>query len=72
MTGVQTCALPIYCVYVPNTQRAEAWALLAQHLPPARLAGLVQEIGLSEAITASADLLDGRLTANRVVVDVNR
>lgn len=62
----------INCVYVPNTQRAEAWALLAQHLPPARLAGLVQEIGLSEAITASADLLDGRLTANRVVVDVNR
>ena len=62
----------INCVYVPNTQRAEAWALLAQHLPPARLAGLVQEIGLSEAITASVDLLDGRLTANRVVVDVNR
>ena len=61
----------INCVYVPNTQRAEAWALLAQHLPPARLAGLVQEIGLSEAITASVDLLDGRLTANRVVVDVN-
>ena len=62
----------INCVYVPNAQRAEAWALLAQHLPPARLAGLVQEIGLSEAIAASADLLDGRLTANRVVVDVNR
>ncbi|WP_022978977.1 MDR family oxidoreductase [Ideonella sp. B508-1] len=62
----------INCVYVPNTQRAEAWALLARHLPPARLTGLVQEIGLSEAIAASADLLDGRLTANRVVVDVNR
>jgi acrylyl-CoA reductase (NADPH) len=62
----------INCVYVPNAQRAEAWALLAQHLSPARLAGLVQEIGLSEAIAASADLLDGRLTANRVVVDVNR
>ena len=62
----------INCVYVPNTQRAEAWALLARHLSPARLAGLVQEIGLSEAIAASADLLDGRLTANRVVVDVNR
>ncbi len=62
----------INCVYVSNERRAEAWALLARHLSPERLAGMVHTIGLSEAITASADLLDGRLTANRVVVDVSR
>ncbi|MBL8359199.1 MAG: oxidoreductase [Rubrivivax sp.] len=61
----------INSVYVPEAQRREAWALLAAHVSPQVLAGLGHVIGLSEAIPAAADLLDGRITG-RVVVDVNR
>lgn len=61
----------INCVFVPNDERRAAWALLAEHLPPERLAGMAHDIGLHDAIAASADLLDGRLHG-RAVVDVNR
>lgn len=58
-------------VYTPNAKRTQAWALLAQHLSVATLARMTHEIGLSEAIAASGDLLDGRLRG-RTVVAVDR
>jgi acrylyl-CoA reductase (NADPH) len=61
----------INCVFVPNEVRAQAWDLLAQHLPPATLEQMTHEIGLSQAIAAASDLLDGKLHG-RAVVDVNR
>ena len=61
----------INCVFTPNEKRNEAWALLARHLSAATLASMTHEIGLSQAITASGDLLDGRLRG-RTVVAVDR
>ena len=61
----------INCVFIPNAMREQAWALLAKHLSAATLASMTHEIGLSEAITASSQLLDGQLHG-RTVVDVNR
>lgn len=61
----------INCVFVPNEERRQAWSMLAAHLPMATLAGMAHDIGLSEAVIASTDLLDGRIEG-RVVVDVNR
>ncbi len=61
----------INCVYTPNAERAQAWALLAERVSPATLAALSHTIGLSAAIGAAADLLDGRLRG-RAVVDVDR
>jgi acrylyl-CoA reductase (NADPH) len=61
----------INCVYTPNERRLQAWALLAQHLSAATLEQMTHEIGLSEAISASSDLLDGRLRG-RTVVAVDR
>ncbi|HSV71638.1 MAG TPA: MDR family oxidoreductase [Methylibium sp.] len=61
----------INCVLTPNALRAQAWDLLAAHVPPATLAGMSHEIALSEAIAAATDLLEGRLQG-RAVVDVNR
>jgi acrylyl-CoA reductase (NADPH) len=61
----------INCVFTPNATRAQAWALLARHLDAATLARMTSEIGLSEAIRASSDLLDGRLHG-RTVVAVDR
>jgi len=61
----------INCVFTPNATRTQAWALLARHLSAATLARMTTEIGLSEAIRASSDLLDGRLHG-RTVVAVDR
>ena len=61
----------INCVFTPNATRTQAWALLAKHLSAAKLAEMTFEIGLSEAIRASSDLLDGRLHG-RTVVAVDR
>lgn len=61
----------INCVFTPNATRAQAWALLARHLSASTLARMTSEIGLSEAIRASSDLLDGRLHG-RTVVAVDR
>ena len=61
----------INCVFNDNTQRIQAWRLLAQHLPAATLEAMSTEIGLSEVIEQSAALLDGRLRG-RTVVNVDR
>ncbi len=61
----------INCVFTPNPTRTQAWALLAEHLSATKLAEMTFEIGLSQAIRASADLLDGRLHG-RTVVAVDR
>ena len=61
----------INCVYEPREKREAAWALLARHLAPQALAAMTVEIGLSEVVAASSDLLDGRIRG-RTVVDVNR
>ena len=61
----------INCVITPNATRTQAWALLARHLSTDTLARMTSEIGLSEAIRASSDLLDGRLHG-RTVVAVDR
>ena len=61
----------INCVFVPNAQREQAWALLAQHLNGERLAQMTHEIALSDIVSASVDLLEGRIRG-RTVVDVNR
>ena len=61
----------INCVYVDNAKRSEAWQLLADHLATDVLDRVAQEIGLSEVIAKSVDLLEGRVRG-RTVVDVNR
>jgi acrylyl-CoA reductase (NADPH) len=61
----------INCVITPNATRTQAWALLARHLSADTLTRMTSEIGLSEAIRASSDLLDGRLHG-RTVVAVDR
>lgn len=60
----------INCVQTDNPTRERAWALLAAHVGPDRLASMTLEIGLSEAIEHASALLDGRLHG-RTVVDVN-
>ena len=61
----------INCVFVDNVKRAEAWALLAEHVIGPRLDAMTHEIALSEAIDGARDLLDGKLKG-RTVVDVGR
>jgi acrylyl-CoA reductase (NADPH) len=61
----------INSVFVPNTQRALAWAMMAQHLDLAKLAAMTHEIGLSEAIAAAPGLLAGQVRG-RLVVDTTR
>jgi len=61
----------INCVFIPNDRRAEAWALLAEHVRPDLLDRMTTEIALSDVVTKSVDLLEGRLRG-RTVVDVNR
>ncbi|MEY2891861.1 MAG: hypothetical protein RJA98_1769 [Pseudomonadota bacterium] len=60
----------INCVYVPNTLRQQAWALLAQHVSVAALAGMTQTITLDEAVDAATQLLQGKLHG-RTVVQIN-
>jgi acrylyl-CoA reductase (NADPH) len=61
----------INCVFVDNAKRAEAWQLLAEHLGADQLERMTQEIGLSQVIEKSNDLLEGRVRG-RTVIDVNR
>jgi len=58
-------------VYASRGRREAAWALLAARITPADLAGIVKVIGLSEAVEAATDLLEGKVTG-RYVVDMNR
>jgi len=61
----------INCVFVDNAKRTEAWALLARYLDGDTLERMTTEIGLSEAIEKSTELLAGQLRG-RTVVNVNR
>ena len=61
----------INSVFVPNAQREQAWALLARHLDPAKLAAMTTEIGLSEVIAFAPRFLDGQVRG-RTVVDTRR
>ena len=61
----------INSVFVPNDQRAQAWALLAAHLSPQRLEAMTTEIGLTEVIAYAPRFLDGQVRG-RTVVDVRR
>ncbi len=61
----------INSVFVPNDQRGAAWALLAQHLPLARLDAMTVDIGLTEAIAYAPRLLAGQVRG-RTVVDTGR
>lgn len=61
----------INCVMVDNAKRVEAWALLARHLKPELMAQMTVEVGLSEVVGASEDLLSGKIRG-RTVVDISR
>ncbi len=61
----------INSVFVPNETRRVAWDLLSQHVKPAQLAQMSVDIGLSQVIAHSAELLDGKVRG-RTVVDVRR
>jgi acrylyl-CoA reductase (NADPH) len=61
----------INCVFVDNARRAEAWALLARYLDGATLERMTAEVGLSDVVAKSAELLDGQLRG-RTIVDVLR
>jgi acrylyl-CoA reductase (NADPH) len=58
-------------VYASRARREAAWALLAERISPADLAGIVKVVGLSESIAAAGNILAGTMTG-RYVVDVNR
>jgi acrylyl-CoA reductase (NADPH) len=61
----------INCVMVDNHKRREAWALLARHLKPELMAQMTVEVGLSQVVAASQDLLSGKIRG-RTVVDISR
>jgi acrylyl-CoA reductase (NADPH) len=63
--------LGVDSVMCPKGPRLAAWDRLARDLDPASLDLIATEVGLSEAIATSADLLAGKVRG-RVVVDVNR
>ena len=58
-------------VMAPLPLRQAAWSRLATDLDLAKLNSFITEIGLSEAITTGAALLDGKVRG-RVVVDISR
>ena len=57
-------------VMAPQALRRAAWARLAQELDLAKLEALTQEIPLTAALQAGADILAGRIRG-RLVVNVN-
>lgn len=61
----------INSVLTPNSTRAAAWALIAQHVPVETIARMSAEIGLSEVIGFAPRFLEGRVRG-RTVVDVGR
>ena len=63
--------LGIDSVMAPKGRRMAAWARLARDLDPALLEVIATEVSLEEALTAAADLIDGKVRG-RVIVDVNR
>jgi acrylyl-CoA reductase (NADPH) len=65
------CLYGIDSVMAPRPLREQAWARLARDVPAAALDAMTREIGLSEAIAAAPDILDGKVRG-RLVVDVTR
>jgi len=63
------CLYGIDSVMAPRPLREQAWARLAKDVPATALAAMTREIGLSQAIGAAAELLDGKVRG-RLVVDV--
>ena len=58
-------------VFVPMARRQQAWDLLARELDLAKLDGLVEEIGLAQAVERAPDFIASRVRG-RIVVDVNK
>jgi acrylyl-CoA reductase (NADPH) len=58
-------------VMAPMDLRREAWQRLERDLDPAKLAGLITEVGLSETLDAAGRMVAGKVRG-RIVVDVNR
>ncbi len=58
-------------VTVTTARRREAWQRLARELDRGKLASMVEEIALGEAIPRAPDVLAGKIRG-RLVVDVNR
>jgi acrylyl-CoA reductase (NADPH) len=63
--------LGVDSVMAPKGPRMAAWERLARDLDPALINVIGSEIGLGEAISAAAGLMDGTVRG-RIVVDVNR
>jgi acrylyl-CoA reductase (NADPH) len=63
--------LGVDSVMAPKGPRMAAWDRLARDLDPAVLGVIAHEVGLSEAIAAASDLIDGKVRG-RIIVDVNR
>ncbi|HZJ92803.1 MAG TPA: MDR family oxidoreductase [Thiopseudomonas sp.] len=63
--------LGINSVTRPYEERVIAWERLGRSLDLEQLAEITREVGLSEAISISDELLDGKVRG-RIVVDVNR
>lgn len=57
-------------VMVSRERRVQAWNRLATDLDPKHLEAITREIGLTQAILAATDLLNGEVRG-RLVVDVN-
>jgi acrylyl-CoA reductase (NADPH) len=62
--------LGVDSVMCPKAPRLAAWARLARDLDPNVLDVIAHEIGLGEALSAAADLIDGKVRG-RIIVDVN-
>jgi len=60
----------IESVMVSRERRVQAWNRLATDLDPKHLEAITREIGLTQAIPAATDLLNGEVRG-RLVVDVN-
>ena len=63
--------LGVDSVMAPRAARKAAWDRLARDLDPTLLEVIAHEVGLSEAIGAAGELIEGKVRG-RVVVDVNR
>lgn len=61
----------INCVFVDNFTRARAYDLLADHVLGRKLDEMTSEIGLSEVITSSQQMIEGR-RRGRTVIAVDR
>src|SRR5580658_286530 len=69
LRGVTLCGID--SVMAPKPRRLAAWDRLARDLAGTELEVIATEVGLHEAITAAANLMQGKVRG-RIVVDVNR